>query len=252
MLHPMSPSLPREHLVEQVEAFRWFHRIDLGQGVITPGENDTPSTLKRVRLPERLDGKSVLDIGAWDGFFSFEAERRGARQVVAVDPECWREPAWGDRGWGTRGPFDLALSALESQVEPIDIDLLDISPQTLGILDVVLFLGVFYHLPDPWSYLRAAASVCSDLLIVETHADMLDFGRPAMAFYPVGEVDGDPSNWWGPNVTALAGMLSQSGFRHVTVFKESRVYRIARSVIRTALRRPFKIQQGRIVAHARR
>jgi tRNA (mo5U34)-methyltransferase len=242
----------REELQAGVAAYRWFHTIDLGQGVVTPGKNKTSETLKRIRLPIRLDGRSVLDIGAWDGFFSFEAERRGARRVVAVDPECWRDPPWGVRGWGTKHPFEFARRALGSSVEDRDIDLLDISPQTMGMFDVVLFLGVFYHVPEPWAYLQAAASVCSELLIVETHADLLELPRPAVAFYPGTQVDGDPSTWWGPNVSALAAMLGHAGFTRVTVYKERRAYRLARSVFRRARSNRFPFQQGRIVAHAHR
>ncbi len=253
MLGPTyEPARVREQLQAEVDALRWFHTIDLGHGVVTPGENRTSETVRRVRLPARLDGKSVLDIGAWDGYFSFAAERRGAERVLAVDPACWREPAWGPRGWGTKRPFELARRALGSRVQDGDVDLLDISPETVGTFDVVLFLGVFYHLPDPWPYLRAAASVCTDLLIVETHADLLDLPRPAMAFYPGAEVDGDESNWWGPNAGALAGMLGHCGFERVTVFKESRTYRVARSVSRRLRGDPYPVQQGRIVAHARR
>lgn len=230
---------------------RWYHRIDLGGGFVTPGENDTQSTLARLRLPTRFDGLSVLDIGAWDGFFSFEAERRGAARVVAVDPACWREPAWGERGWGTKQGFDLARSALGSAVEDRDVDLLDISPASVGMFDVVLFLGVFYHLPDPLAYLEAAASVCRGLLIIETHADLLNLRRPAMAFYPADEIDGDPSNWWGPNSAALVGLLERAGFTRVQIYQEPLAYRMVRAMARRGARRS-RIQQGRIVAHAHR
>ena len=235
-----------------MEAYRWFHTIDLGNGVVTPGENRTHETLRRVRLPADLSGRSVLDIGAWDGFFSFEAERRGAARVLAVDPECWRAPAWGPRGWGTQEPFRYAHRTLGSSVQDRDIDLLELSPETVGMFDVVLLLGVLYHLPDPWPYLRAAASVCAGLLIVETHADLLDVRRPAVAFYPGTEVEGDPSNWWGPNRAALAAMLGDAGFPRVTVFSERWPYRLARSVARRRGRSGYRVQQGRIVAHARR
>ena len=83
----------------QADRFRWFHRIDLGHGVVTRGEDETQRKLATIRMPARLDGLSVLDIGAWDGFFSFEAERRGASRVVAIDPECWREPAAREARW---------------------------------------------------------------------------------------------------------------------------------------------------------
>ena len=229
-------------------ALRWFHTMDLGQGVTTSGIVDTHYRLGMLDLPRSLAGLSVLDIGAWDGFFSFEAERRGAARVVAVDPECWREPAWGPRGWGTRQPFDFARSALRSSVQDVDIDLADISPESVGEFDLVLFLGLFYHLPDPWLILRSAASVCRRLMIVETHADLQEVRRPAMAFYP-GEVEGDPSNWWGPNAPLLEAMLSHEGFGRVEMFAEGRARRGARSVARRLQRRPYRYQWGRLVAH---
>src|SRR6266705_694068 len=71
-------SAPIDDLKQRVDRIRWWHTIDLGGVVITPGASDNLKTLPKLGLPERLDGKAVLDIGAWDGFFSFEAERRGA------------------------------------------------------------------------------------------------------------------------------------------------------------------------------
>lgn len=243
---PLTP----EELRTRVDQLRWFHTMDLGHGIVTPGCDETAKKLKRIRLPARLDGMSVLDVGAWDGFFSFECERRGAERVVAVDPECWGEPAWGPDGWGTKRPFELARRALGSRVEDRDVALLDISREVLGTFDVVLFLGVFYHLPHPWLYLSRVASVCERLLIIETHADMLDFPRAAMAFYPGSELDGDPSNWWGPNGAALSGMLGHEGFGCVQIFGEARALRAARSAYRRLSGAPYAIQQGRIVAHA--
>jgi tRNA (mo5U34)-methyltransferase len=238
----------RQDIHSSVEQLRWFHRIDLGDGIVTPGEDESERKLAQIRLPARLDGWSVLDIGAWDGFFSFEAERRGAARVVAVDPECWRPPEWGPDGWGTQRPFQLARRALGSAVEAVDIDLQDISPASIGEFDLVLFLGVFYHLPDPWLVLRRAASVCKRMMIIETHADLQDLRRPAMAFYP-GAVEGDPSNWWGPNGALLRAMLAHEGFGRVDVVSESRPRRLARAAVRRARGRPYRYQWGRIVAH---
>jgi tRNA (mo5U34)-methyltransferase len=245
-----APPAP-DALRAQVEQIRWFHTIDLGHGIVTPGQDESPRKLTQLRLPERFDGLSVLDIGAWDGFFSFEAERRGAERVVAIDPACWNGPAWGERGWGTRQGFDLAHRALRSKVQTRDIELLDLSPETIGTFDVVFFLGVLYHLEDPWPYLRAAASVCTKLMVVETHGDLLDTRRAAMAFYPGDELDGDPSNWWGPNRAALRGMLADAGFERIDLFVDAgRAKRIARSLARRARGGRYPIQAGRIVAHA--
>ena len=66
-------------LRETVRSRTWFHTIDLGDGIITPGQKDTPAELVHLHLPADLSGQTVLDIGAYDGFYSFEAERRGAK-----------------------------------------------------------------------------------------------------------------------------------------------------------------------------
>src|SRR5262245_22516090 len=133
----------------------WFHRIDLGGGLVTPGVDDTPQKLRHLRLPRRLDGKHVLDVGAYDGFFSFECERRGAAHVVAADHFCW---TYG--GMASKEGFDLARTALRSRVEEALIRVEDLGPERLGTFDLVLFLGVLYHAPDPLRYLRQVRSVC--------------------------------------------------------------------------------------------
>src|SRR5207247_11262810 len=69
----------------------WWHSIDLGLGVVTNGfktREGLKNELESLRLPDLKD-KTVLDIGAWDGFYSFEAEGRGARRVVALDHYVW-------------------------------------------------------------------------------------------------------------------------------------------------------------------
>src|SRR5258708_35763445 len=82
-----------------VAQLRWFHRIDLGDGAVTPGEADTPEKLKTLHLPQDLRGTTVLDIGAWDGCFSFETARRGAPPGRAAGDFCWRGAAWGAEAW---------------------------------------------------------------------------------------------------------------------------------------------------------
>src|SRR4026209_289227 len=100
----------RDELQRRANALRWYHTIDLGQGVVTRAAATTPERLPRVQLPEDLSGRSVLDIGAWDGFFSFEAERRGAARVVATDYYAWHGVGWGT-GEG-KAAFHLAREVL--------------------------------------------------------------------------------------------------------------------------------------------
>ena len=197
-------------LKEEVAKVNWFHSIDLGNGIITPGKYDTSATLRTLNLPSSFQGKTVLDIGAWDGFYSFEAERRGAKRVLATDHFCWSGP-----GWGSQAGFNLARKALNSKVEDYEIDVMDLSPEKIGTFDVVLFLGVLYHLRHPLLALERVFSVTKELLILETDMDKVYDSRPVMVFYPGGELDNDPTNWWGPNPAAVTGMLKTAGFSRV-------------------------------------
>ena len=206
------PMQPSKDLRERVDALPWYHQIELAPGVRTPGVNDPSLSLERLGLPADLTGKTVLDIGAWDGAWSFEAERRGAKRVLATDSYSWA----GD-GWGSKASFELAREALGSQVEDRTIDVFDLSPDSVGTFDVVLFLGVLYHLKDPIGALEHVVSVAEDLAIVETEVDLMLLRRPAAAFYPSTELNEDPTNWWGLNPAAVAEALRAVGFARVSV-----------------------------------
>jgi tRNA (mo5U34)-methyltransferase len=237
-------------LTSQVSELRWYHTIDLGGGVVTSGIDDSPMRLARLELPASFAGQTVLDIGAWDGFFSFEAERRGAARVVAADYYSWH-----GAGWGSKKGFELARRALGSKVEDVDIDVMDLSPDRVGMFDVVFFLGVLYHLRHPLLALERVASVTRTLLILETVVDMVGVKRPAAAFYPGRELNGDPTNWWAPNVPALEGMLRDVGFQNVKTVtpQPSALYRAARAVshhVRGKNALGLAFRQDRAVVHA--
>ena len=195
-------------LAAKVKALRWFHQMDLGNGVVTNGITSM-QVLKAqadVYFSRGVAGKSVIDIGCWDGFNSFEAKRRGARRVLATD-----HFTWGEIGWGERASFELARSILCPEVEVMDIDLPEISEKTVGRFDVVLFLGVLYHLQNPFAGLQIAASICDETLIIETHLDALEVKEAAAIFYP-DNFDGDWTNWWGPNPACVVGMMHRLKF----------------------------------------
>lgn len=214
-------------LRQRVDAIRWFHSIRLAPDLVTPGRDDTSARLDVLELPASLAGKTVLDVGAWDGFFSFEAERRGAERVLATDSF-----AWNGSSWSSKAGFELAREALGSRVEDREIDVLDLSEE-LGRFDVVLCLGVLYHMRHPLLALERVASVTGEQLVLETHVDMTWTRRPAAAFYPSHELDFDPTNWWGPNPEAVIGMLRAVGFARVEVVTpDSSVYRLSRSARR--------------------
>jgi tRNA (mo5U34)-methyltransferase len=220
-----------------------WHSVDLGEGWIE-GRRKTSSVLAQelrlANLPD-LGGKTVLDIGAWGGFFSFEAARRGAR-VTAIDYYSWvtdfpalhewiaAEAKEGRRGNNYeppthiidpakvpgRRPFDVVNEALGNPVTPIVTTLENFNPKQP--FDVSFFLGVLYHTRDPFGAIIKLASVTSDLAIIETSA-MHEPARPDSAYWHFhggdGSVNNDPTTYWSPSVQGLQHMLRQAGFRKV-------------------------------------
>jgi tRNA (mo5U34)-methyltransferase len=191
----------------------WWHQIELPDGSVTPGLDRSAEKLQSLHLPD-LTGKTVLDVGAFDGYFSFAAERLGASRVVAVDTYSWRRP-------GGKDGFEYARRALGSSVEDVELEVLDISPETVGQFDVVLFLGVLYHMRHPLLALERMASVTNEMLVMETLVDMTFLRSPTVAFYP-WKMFRDETNWWGPNRAAVVGMLHSVGFKHVVPYPVKR------------------------------
>lgn len=179
----------------------WWHSIDLGQGVVTPGRQPADFLAARVRalqLPD-LRGKTVLDIGSYDGFYAFEAERRGAARVVALDHYVWSLDL---------GAHIQLLARLQSAGRRAE------ALPRLGTFDVVFFFGVLYHMEDPLAAMRRVAAFARELAIVETEAVHLPGyeDRPLCEFFPSNELHGDVSNWWAPNEPALLGLCRAAGF----------------------------------------
>jgi tRNA (mo5U34)-methyltransferase len=209
-------STSKDDLKRRVAELTWFHQIDLGNGIVTPGRDKTAKKLKAMQLPS-LVGKTVLDVGANDGFFSFAAERAGASRVVAVDSYAWgKNTASPDAPLAqTKATFDLAHEVLGSRVETIEADLFDLKPEDLGTFDVVLMLGVLYHLRNPLLGLEHLTKLTKELLVVESLVDLIWAHRPLAAFYPSAEIPQDETNWWAPNPMAMRGMLLSCGFSEV-------------------------------------
>ena len=150
----------------------WYHRIVLPDGTVTPGW--APIDPAAYPLPENLDGLRVLDVGAWDGYWTFECVQRGASAVVAIDDmsdpiefvskgrkEC-------ARSWET---FDLCRNAFgysADECERVTMSVYDVTPERLGMFDVVLMYGVVYHCRHPLLALERCASVCTQDIRLES------------------------------------------------------------------------------------
>lgn len=202
----------------------WFHNLHLN-GVQTAPDHflyDYPnSKWKRFAhaVPQDLSGKTVLDIGCNGGFYSLEMKRRGASRVVGIDSDARY----------------LKQAEFAAQVSGLEIELRQLSVYDVGQLgekfDLVIFMGVLYHLRHPLLALDLIhENVARDLLLfqsmqrgseeVEPVADDYDFwdmeqfersGYPKLHFIEKS-YSNDPTNWWAPNRAATEAMLRASGF----------------------------------------
>ena len=228
-----------QELQAQADQLGWYHTIDLGNGVVTKGigVQETGSEI----LPD-TSGKSVLDIGAWDGKFSFLAEKGGASRVVALDHYAWgvdivaRQTYWQecidngtfpDQGrdetdfWradlpGRRG-FEFAAAALESKVEPLVADFQTVDLAQLGQFDVVLYLGVLYHMKEPLTCLERVRAVTKEVAVIETEAVHIQGfdDHVWLQFYAGDSLQTDFGNWYVPTIAALHNLCRAAGFSEV-------------------------------------
>lgn len=204
--------LTDEELLARMQSFHWWHSMTLRPGFTTfGGKSELILAQEEEALfgPFNLQGRSVVDIGAWNGHFSFTAKRRGAARVLATDSYIWNHPLW--RG---REAFDLARSELGLEIEAQMVDPPEIT-ETLGRFDVVLFLGVFYHLHDPLDVMTRLRAITKQMLLVETHSDLTDTARPGMVYYPGDALAQDATNWWGPNPALMLDLFLQQGFTRI-------------------------------------
>lgn len=191
--------------------FTWYHSFRFGN-VYAPG---TITSLKYQMwvsslIPENLEGKTVLDIGTADGFYSFLCESRGAKKVVAVD-------------WLEFPGFTAAHKILNSKVE---FQKLVVDDSTRGFtklksdigtinnieekFDIVLLFGVLYHLPNPIMILQKLFEN-TDMLLIASH--IIDSEELAMYYYPEGSLTtGDTTNWWVPTPSCLTDIGTRIGF----------------------------------------
>lgn len=205
---PMSNSA----LLNRIKQFYWFHSIPLRPGITTYGaktEEILAQEEQAFMAGIDFQGRTVLDVGAWNGYFSFSAKRHGAARVLATDSFTWTHHDF--RG---REAIEIVREELGLDIETQLIDPTAITPE-LGTFDIVLFLGVFYHLFDPIDVLQRMRAVTGQLLVVETHQDLADRSQPGMVFYPGAILNNDPTNWWGPNPALMLHLLSALGFARI-------------------------------------
>ena len=195
----------REAFQERLQSLdpNWYDSFAFDNGVMVSGRSPSYAKLSALQLPSSLEGLSVLDVGAYEGFYTFHMEQRGAF-VTANDSFVWNFP-----GDPSRTHIDFLREALGSEAVLLDADIPQLPDRTW---DIVLFLGVLYHLEDPIGALRQVRRVTGQVTILETLVDGLDLSGPFSMFYPASTLNGDPTNKFGPNLEALVGMVREAGF----------------------------------------
>jgi tRNA (mo5U34)-methyltransferase len=235
----------KQQAIDQVPF--WFHSIDCGDGVITNGIKSLVvlrGELNSMALPS-LTGKTVLDVGAWDGFFSFAAEELGAHRVMALDhyvwsmnlprqQKYWKEckekqiipkdyhliPGHWEPGMlpGKLG-FDTAHRIKGSSVEQLVSDFMTVDLIDIGQFDIIFFLGILYHLEEPYWALKRLSLLTRDLAVIETAAVYLPAYENigVFEFYEANELGADVGNWFAPNLMGLTKACRAAGFKDVKV-----------------------------------
>jgi tRNA (mo5U34)-methyltransferase len=186
----------------------WWHSFELPGGRRIDGAVELAALKLRLAqfpIPEDLRGKRVLDIGAWDGWYSFEMERRGA-EVMAID--CWDNPR-----------FREVHEILQSRVDYRQLDIYELTPTRIGRFDIVLFMGVLYHLKHPLLALERVCALATEMAAVESFVlreEHLPGGgvgqRTMLEFYETDEFGGQTDNWIGPTLPCLLAFCRTAGF----------------------------------------
>jgi SAM-dependent methyltransferase len=164
-------TLNKEEILEKIKKVKWWHSIRLGPVVTQGAVSPEFEKWKAQAIPRNLEGKSVLDIDAADGYYSFLCEQRGAEKVIAIDViQSWKE---GRRNIRSLEGFSTAKKILNSKVGYILMDLYDLDALNTNF-DVVLFLGVYYHLRHPFYAIEKIYKKTKKLLVFE--GEVLEYG----------------------------------------------------------------------------
>jgi tRNA (mo5U34)-methyltransferase len=204
----------------------WYHTFDFGNGVRTKGQFDHNPILHKYNLPASFEGQRVLDVATYDGFWAFEFERRGAREVVALDldrpieldlpPGRLDRATDEERSYKFGRGFQIAYERFHSKVKRVTGSVYLLKPEWMGTFDVVHSGDLLLHLNSPVRALQAMASVCTGYaLISDVYAPELDVhGTGQLMDYQGGHQD---VVWWRMSFRALEAMIRDAGFRKVEV-----------------------------------
>lgn len=206
---------------ELVDSYKhWWHSIDFGDNIVSNGGKSKlvhERECKSWFSEDFFSDKRVLDIGTWDGYYAFYAEKMGAREVVAVDKFAWElnKPHYsqGQERSSKKG-FDIAKHILGSGVTEYVLSIEEMNTNILGgKFDSIIYAGIFYHLKDPFTSLEIVDSLLEDggQVMVETHICNKNTDVPLMQFHPKNSLNNDNTNFWSPNSACLKLMFEEIG-----------------------------------------
>lgn len=215
-----APSAEQRSILEKIKDIEWYHTIDLGNGIQTPGRFNHIPLLPDYMLPERLDGMRALDVATMNGFWAFELERRGAREVVALDVEKLGDLDIPPIQRARMTPEELAVSAggggfqtakeiLGSKVDRRTTTIYNLSPDTMGKFDFVFVGDLLLHLMNP---IQAAANICR---VTSGVAHIVDCYSPYLPKMTMHYLGAEQATWWGISLSALERILRDAGFKKV-------------------------------------
>jgi len=195
-----------EQLNDKISKIRWFQLIPLGTKVTTTG-NYLPHYDKAIfdALPKDFTNKSVLDIGTCDGKWAFESEKRNAKRIVAVD-------AWQTSFDQNEKPFRICKEIFNSKAVLYTLDVLDVEKLNEKF-DVILFLGIFYHMMDPFLALQKLFDVCNELVIME--GEILQSEQPISYCFKSGELNDDVTAVFAFSPSFIETYALRIGFKKV-------------------------------------
>lgn len=204
-----------QSLIDQIGDHHWYQSIPLGDGTTTPGETGEAEQrkLEMIGLPEDLSGKSVLDVGCNEGFYSFEAERRGAARVLAID----KSSAAGEK-------LNLIKKIYNSKVEFRPVDLFELNIEELGRFDLVFFLAVFHHLRYPFQAVDRIYQLTGECAVME-FVEAVPAGSEEQAAL-VRKYSKKGHLHLLPTRAFLHDILKQAGFSSVEILGTHRAHKV--------------------------
>jgi tRNA (mo5U34)-methyltransferase len=216
-----------------LDKYLWYHTIDLGNGLVTPGQYDYRTQIDQFGFPENMTGMRALDIGSATGFFAFEFEKRGAEVTSVELPSIadWDMPLSEERETTIHAlmreynaasvdelsrimmhaPFEFCAKVLDSKVKRVHSTIYDLNLDKLGgeQFDLVFVGDVLLHTFSPMKAIVTIAPLCRGTLVLAQQLSRIE-GNPVMEYL---DAEGDSRSWWYPNRDCLERMLKRAGFR---------------------------------------